>query len=561
MNGETEELIDENRSDGADGGRDTVIDLLSGEEIPASPKNRLLQKVLRQLIGSYGFDREDIRIGYRLTTRGKRGKTVDIAILRHSREALDEHVERVIACQRQKPREKLRSPQEAAADLRKLHGRLELFPNCRLGMWTNGYETFFVRVEETTFETRFIDIGAWPAPGEQTDAVLREGGVTQVAADPEDLEAALGRCHQYLTRNLMLVAQDAFKPLGALLLSKLYDETRPAGDRRFWIRGNEPFDAVGQVAIQRRVAELFDDASRWQPDVLRHDWNLGNLETPAQTARLVTELARYSLGDSLPRTRTAAFRSGARSTMDGQEGRYPTPLNVAEMVVAMLDPGLDDRVMDGSCGTGAFLAMAVAHVFEKHLDGAGKTPHTATPDQLRDAHARTTQWAADRVFGCDMAPSLVVAARLNLLLTAGHPGNVFRIDARTFPHGELEDLKRARKAIPDGSMDIVITNPGSARRNSSMTSPSCAATTWARCGPGPTRATSSTPATSTAQACRPRSCSSNARGVGRSPELDASRSCSRTDCWGTRVTSTSAGGSCSTAKCWRASICRWTRSR
>ena len=458
MNGETDEPVDENGGAESGGGADTLIDILTGQAIPASPKNALVQKVLRQLVGSYGFDRADIRAGYRLTTKGKRGKTVDIAILRHGREAVDEHVERVIVCQRQKVRDRLRSPREAAGDLRKLHARLESFPNCRLGMWTNGHEVFFVRVEETTFETRFIDIGAWPAPGEQTDAVLREGGVTQVAADPEDLEAALGRCHQYLTRNLLL-GQDAFKPLGALLLSKLYDETRPDGDRRFWIRSDEPFDAGGQTEIQQRVAECFDNASRWQPDVLRQDWNLGHLETPAATARLVTELARYSLADSLPRTRTAAFRSGVRSTMDGREGRYPTPLNVAEMAVAMLDPGPTDRVMDGSCGTGAFLAMAAAHIFERHLANARTTSHAATPDQLGDAQAMTGRWAADHVFGCDMAPSLVVAARLNLLLTAGHPGNVFRIDARTFPDGELDDLARAREVIPDGSMDVVITNP------------------------------------------------------------------------------------------------------
>ena len=325
MNAETDDPVDEDGGAEAGGDADTLIDILTGQAVPASPKNALVQKVLRQLVGSYGFDRADIRAGYRLTTRGKRNKTVDIAILRHGREAVDEQVERVIVCQRQKAREKLRSPQEAAADLRKLHERLEWFPNCRLGMWTNGHEVFFVRVDETTFETRFIDIGAWPAPGEQTDAVLREGGVTQVAADPEDLEAALGRCHQYLTRNLLL-GQDAFKPLGALLLSKLYDETRPDGDRRFWIRGNEPFDAGGQAEIQRRVAECFAHACRWQPDVLRHDWNLKHLETPAATARLVTELARYSLADSLPRTRTFAFRSGVRSTMDGKGGPLPHAL-------------------------------------------------------------------------------------------------------------------------------------------------------------------------------------------------------------------------------------------
>ena len=386
-----------------------------------------------------------------------RRQTVDIVIFRGGQEASDEHVERVIVCHHQKPREKLRSPQEASADLRKLHEKLELLPACHLGMWTNGYEEFFVRVEATRFETRFVDIGAWPAPGELTDDVLREGGATQVAADPDDLEAALGRCHQYLTRNLSLIA-DAFKPLGALLLAKTYDETQPTARRRVWVSGEEPFEAAGQAAIHSRVAECLADARAWQPGLLRGDWGLEHLNA-AQTARLVTELARYSLADSLPGSRTAAFRSGARSTMDGRQGRYPTPLNVARMAVEMLAPGPGDRVFDGSCGTGTFLAMAAGYRFERFLEDAGTTPHAATRDQLQAAQARTKRWAAECVFGCDLAPSLVVATRLNVLLTAGHPGQIFRIDARTFPDGELEDLARARAAAPESSMDIVLTNP------------------------------------------------------------------------------------------------------
>ena len=438
-------------------GGESLIDILTGAELPASPKNQLVQQVLRQLIETYGFDRKDIRAGYRLTAPGRRQQSVDLVILRHGKEALDEHVERVIVCQRQKPREKLRSPEEARTDLRKLHDKLELFPACHLGMWTNGHEEFFVRIEETTFETRYVDIGAWPAPGERTEDVLREGGATQVAADPEDLETAFGRCHQYLTRNLQL-GTDAFKPLGALLLAKLYDETQPEDHRRVWIRGEEPFEAGGQGAIRKRVDACFENAKAWHPDVLRHGWDLGHLDA-AQTARLVTELARYSLVDSLPRSRIAAFRSGARSTMDGKEGRYPTPLNVAEMAVAMLDPGPEERLFDGSCGTGTFLATAAAYRFQRFLEDAGTTSHTATREQLQAAQARTEQWAAERVFGCDMDPALVVTARLNVLLTAGHPGNIYRIDARTFPDGDLEDQERARASAPDGSMDIVITNP------------------------------------------------------------------------------------------------------
>ena len=436
---------------------ETLIDLLTGAAVRDTPKNRLIQKVLRQIIETYGFDRSIIRTGYRPTARGRRAASVDIVILRDGREPTDEAVERVIVCQPQKPREKLRSPQEAAPDLRKLHGKLDLLPGCHMGMWTNGHEEFFVRIDETRFETRYIDIGAWPAPGERTDDVLRDGGATQVGADPDDLEAALGRCHQYLTKNLTL-GTDAFKPLGALLLAKLYDETQPEGNRRFWIRGEEPYEAGGQSAIRERVAACFEDARAWQPDVLLHGWDLGYLDA-AQMAPLVTELARYSLADSLPGSRTTAFRSGARSTMDGREGRYPTPLNVAEMAVAMLAPGPDERVFDGSCGTGTFLATTAVHMFERFLAEAGTTPNTATRDELQAAHARTAQWAAEHVFGCDMNPALVVAARLNVLLTAGHPGNIYRIDARTFPDGELEDQDRARAAAPLGSMDIVVTNP------------------------------------------------------------------------------------------------------
>ena len=167
-----------------DAGAETLIDLLTGAALRSTPKNRLVQKVLRQLIETYGFDRSNIRTGYRPTTRGRRSATVDIVIFRDDQEPADDSVERVIVCRTQKQREKLRSPQEAAADLQTLKKKLELLPNCHMGMWTNGHEEFFVRVDETRFETRYIDIGTWPAPGERTDDVLREGGPTQVGADP-----------------------------------------------------------------------------------------------------------------------------------------------------------------------------------------------------------------------------------------------------------------------------------------------------------------------------------------------------------------------------------------
>jgi type I restriction enzyme M protein len=84
--------------DGEDQAADpeSLIDLLTGELVSASAKNKLIQSVLRQLIETYGFDRTDLKAGYRLTTAGKRQKTVTIAILRRRTTPVDETIEQIV---------------------------------------------------------------------------------------------------------------------------------------------------------------------------------------------------------------------------------------------------------------------------------------------------------------------------------------------------------------------------------------------------------------------------------------------------------------------------------
>jgi type I restriction enzyme M protein len=433
------------------------IDILTGNKESASPKKLLIQKVLRQLIESYGFDRSDLRTNYNPAIQGHGRKRIDIAIFRPGAEHTNENLQRIIVCKNQKKRDKLRSFDEAEADLRGLKELMELLPAVTLGMWTNGQEEFLFQVERTRFEVRAKPLGVWPVPGERTTDLARTGGVIQVSAEAEDLEDALLRCRQYLNRNLGLDHKDSFKQLAVLMLAKIYDETRPAPERRFWIRGDEPFTEEGQQAIQRRINDTIRDAKAWQPNLLARGWDLP-LE-PHETARVVTELARYSLSETQPRYRTGAFRAIARSVMDGREGRYPTPLNVAEMAVRMLDPKPTERLLDCSSGTGTFLAMAATHIFKGFLAEMGTSPEEATVEQLLEAQQRTGEWAASNALGCDIDPFLVVASRMNLLFTTGHPGRIFRLDARTFPDGDLDGLEAGRTAMPLESMDVVLLNP------------------------------------------------------------------------------------------------------
>ncbi len=433
------------------------IDILTGNKESSSAKKLLVQKVLRQLIESYGFDRNDLEVNYNPQIPGQGRKRIDIAIFRPDAEHNNDNLQRIIVCKTQKKRDKLRSFDEAEADLRELKELLEVFPGATLGMWTNGQEEFLIQVEHKRFETRTKPLGVWPAPGENTSNLDRTGGVVQVSAEAQDLEDALLRCRQYLNRNLGLDHKDTFKQLAVLMLAKIHDETLSIGERKFWIKGDEPFTEAGQQAIARRINETITTAKVWQPNLLTRGWDL-TLE-PHETARVVMELARYSLSETQPRYRTGAFRAVARSVMDGREGRYPTPLNVAEMAVEMLDPQPGERIMDCSSGTGTFLAMTAVHIFNKKLEGMATTPQEVTNEQIRRAQNETAAWAAVNALGCDIDPFLAVTSRMNLLITTGNPGRVFRIDARTFPDGDLDGIETARPAMPLGSMDIALLNP------------------------------------------------------------------------------------------------------
>ncbi len=439
------------------GSNNFFINILTGNKESASVKKLLVQKVLRQFIESYGFDRDDLEVNYNPQIPGQGRKRIDIAVFHPDAEHNNDNLQRIIVCKTQKKRDKLRSITEADTDLRELKELLELIPSATLGMWTNGQEEFLFQVERTRFEVRAKPLGVWPVPGERTADLDRTGGVIQVSAEAEDLEDALLRCRQYLNRNLGLDHKDSFKQLAVLMLAKIFDETLSAGERKFWIKGDEPFTEAGQQAVALRISESVAAAKTWQPNLLARGWDL-TLE-PHEIARVVMELARYNLSETQPRHRTGAFRAVVRSVMDGREGRYPTPLNVAEMAVEMLDPKPSERVMDCSSGTGTFLAMIAVHIFKKQLAAMGTTPAEATSEQLRQAQNETAAWAASNALGCDIDPFLAVASRMNLLFTTGNPGRVFRIDARTFPDGDLDGIEAASSAIPLGSMDMVLLNP------------------------------------------------------------------------------------------------------
>jgi len=140
---------------------------------------------------------------------------------------------------------------------------------------------------------------------------------------------------QYLTKNLRLNSKEAFEQIAVFLMAKLFDETRTVEARRFWIRANEPFVEEGQKAIRERIQDCVDGA---KIACLTSFDGVGIYDSMTP---LKCRESRWSWRDILcPKRYRAAGRGhiGHCPRHDGrQDGRYPTPMNVAEMAVEIMN--------------------------------------------------------------------------------------------------------------------------------------------------------------------------------------------------------------------------------
>ncbi len=58
----------------------------------------------------------------------------------------------------------------------------------------------------------------------------------------------------------------------------------------------------------------------------------------------------------------------------GDAGQFRTPRHIIDFLVAVVDPGITDTILDPACGTAGFLISAFKHIIEKNKKGI-------TPDE------------------------------------------------------------------------------------------------------------------------------------------------------------------------------------
>jgi type I restriction enzyme M protein len=437
-----------------------ILDYITQKVIKDTPKEAVRQRIARALFHEYGISVDDMLPDFPVLVSAKH-KRVDLAIFKPGTEHVVANIRRIVVI-RPEPKKnghkgttKLRDHDQASQDLEALKTTMAEGPLCEWGLWTNGLEFFFLQKSTSRFDIEFHPIGDWPLADESLGSRDVASAAYTRRADKEMLRVAFRRCHNFIHGNEGMPKDAAFWQFLYLTFCKMYDERQAT--RRFWAGPTEQFDPNLRKQIRARILPLFDEVKRTYPTIFR-----GNEEitlTDRALAFMVSELAKYDFTRTDIDAKGAAYQEIVGSNLRGDRGQYFTPRGAIKLMVKMLAPRQDERLLDPACGTGGFLVASLEYMLERIRERSGKVAAEESTQQFLSHHAELSDYAAKCVYGADDDQFLVRASHMNLVMAGSDKVNLHHINSLEFPAGDRPGLPQAQKDIRLGTIDVLMTNP------------------------------------------------------------------------------------------------------
>ena len=148
-----------------------------------------------------------------------------------------------------------------------------------------------------------------------------------------------------------------------VIFCKIEDERNIPNPLEFYTTSEERSNPDGQLTVQKRISKIFERVKKRHGKIF--DANDEIKLKPRSLAYIVSELQRYSLLNTNIDIKGKAYEEIVGANLRGDRGEFFTPRNVMKMVVEMVNPRMDEKVLDSSCGTGGFLVQAMTHVISQ----------------------------------------------------------------------------------------------------------------------------------------------------------------------------------------------------
>jgi len=417
-----------------------LIDYISGKIIKDGPEEREAAQVFaRMLVEDYGYPKEHIqtRPQHRVKVRPsdtKKEYPIDIAVFTDGKKNEDD-IYIVVECKKKDRKDGKTQLQDYLR-----------FCKAGLGVWFNGHERLFLKKIEKSGKVLFEEIPNIPIFGQRVEDV---GMFKRKDLKPAtNLKAVFKTMRNFLAANAVGITRDEIfaQQLINLIFCKIYDERFTKPDEMVTFRAGVEEDPKD---IKERIAKLFELVKKQYSDVIEVADSV-QLD-PASLTHIVGALQQYALIECERDAVGEAFETFIGPSLKGPQGQFFTPRNVVKMVVDMVDPQPDEKIIDPACGSGGFLVEALRHVW-KTVEERGQT--LGWPEL--EIHSEKQKVAIDKLRGIDKDAFLSKVAKAYMAILGDGRGGVFCENSLDQPKNWD---RKARDSIQMGSFDVVITNP------------------------------------------------------------------------------------------------------
>lgn len=344
-------------------------------------------------------------------------------------------------------------PGDSAQAEKQLRDMLRSSPFARLGISTDGTVegTRILRQRSNSDECDYVpELEAFTLP----DGLKRPGSFTapggkkpergcRLEPISESLEDVFFEAHSHIRDIDGLHADEALDELCKVLYAKLFDEEiTVAGDPYSLQRGLastvEEFAAV--------IRRTYQDANEYDVRVFSlkvpgYDRSRGVFNSPIRLSspalvKVVETIESYWLTRSSIDVKGRAFQRVLGPTLRAGMGQYFTPLEVIQMVVDIIQPTVNDLILDPFSGSGHFLTQSLDVVRAKAKKADDKRVH---------------EFAFNKLHGIEKSDRMVRVAMTDMRLHGDGHSNIRCTDA-------LLDFQNYPDIRPE-SFDVVMTNP------------------------------------------------------------------------------------------------------
>lgn len=417
-----------------------VSDFISGVLVRDTPEERdAVQVFSMALVNDYGYPRDHIqtRPQHRVKARPsdrKKEYPVDIAVFTSNRRS-HEDAYIIVECKKKTRKD----------------GRDQLedylrFSLARLGVWFNGKERLFLLKSERAGRVTFEEIPNIPRYGQRIEDI---GRFTRSALRPvANLKPSFRAIRNYLAANAVGITRDEVfaQQLINLIFCKIYDEQFKQPDQMVEFRAGIDEEAT---EVKDRIEALFEKVKKQFKDVIEIADSI-DLD-PKSLRYVVGEIQNVCLMECDRDAVGEAFEVFIGPSLKGPQGQFFTPRNVVKMVVDMIDPDPEDRIIDPACGSGGFLVEALRHVWKK-VEEQG-TAYNWPANQI---YAQKQKVAIDNFRGIDKDEFLAKVAKAYMAILGDGRGGVHCENSLDNPR---QWSTKARNSIALNSFNVVITNP------------------------------------------------------------------------------------------------------